>query len=140
MKVQTAKQMLMIQGWAAQINACNQSGQTVKQWCKENGIAIKTYYYHLKRVREEMLEAIESCNDVQTAGAAHSYLPMEHKEPDYSGDNPSLHKRQAAFVALPMPQVKGAVITVRMGGCTVEISNGTDDATMEQVLRVVARL
>ena len=27
---------------------------TVQEWCSNNGINIKTYYYHLRKVRESM--------------------------------------------------------------------------------------
>ena len=60
MKAQTAKRAIMLQEWAAQIKERIQSGQTVKDWCAMHGVAQKTYYYRLKRVREEMLEAAES--------------------------------------------------------------------------------
>jgi len=60
MKDQEAKEQIKLRGWAMQIDACNRSGLTVKQWCEENGVAIKTYYYHVKRVREEMLNTIEA--------------------------------------------------------------------------------
>ena len=57
MKVQELKQNLLLQEWAAQIKAREESGMTVKQWCAENGPCLKTYYYRQKRVREELLNA-----------------------------------------------------------------------------------
>jgi hypothetical protein len=34
-----------------------QSGLSVRSWCAQNGISPKTYYYRLRRVREECVEA-----------------------------------------------------------------------------------
>lgn len=38
-----------------QIQECQNSGQTVKEWCKSIGISPSTYYNRLRAVREEML-------------------------------------------------------------------------------------
>ena len=46
-----------MQEWSAQIEAQQTSGLTVQQWCVENGIKPKTYYYRLKKVREQFLDS-----------------------------------------------------------------------------------
>lgn len=51
------KQEVRMQEWSAQIEAQQASGLTVQQWCAENGIKPKTYYYHLKKVREQFLDS-----------------------------------------------------------------------------------
>ncbi len=51
------KQEVRLQEWSAQIEAQQASGLTVQQWCAENGIKPKTYYYHLKKVREQFLDS-----------------------------------------------------------------------------------
>ena len=33
-----------LQRWAAMIQECRSSGQSVKKWCGENGISVTTYY------------------------------------------------------------------------------------------------
>ena len=45
----------------------NESGLSVTEWCKQNGINIKTYYYRLKRVRQAM------CNEIEQ----HDIVPVE---------------------------------------------------------------
>ena len=56
----TVKQEVRLQEWSAQIEAQQASGQTVRQWCVENGINFKTYYYRLKKVREKFLDSSPS--------------------------------------------------------------------------------
>ena len=56
----TVKQEVRLQEWSAQIEAQQASGQTVQQWCAENGIKPKTYYYYLKKVREQFLDSSPS--------------------------------------------------------------------------------
>ena len=38
---------------------CQSSGMTVSAWCELHGINVKTYYYHLRQVRESLLT--ENC-------------------------------------------------------------------------------
>ena len=42
----TVKQEVRLQEWSAQVEAQQASGLTVQQWCMENGVKPKTYYYH----------------------------------------------------------------------------------------------
>lgn len=39
--------------WTEKIRKCSESGLTVSEWCRENGINLKTYYYHLRKLRKE---------------------------------------------------------------------------------------
>ena len=38
--------------WAGRISECRNSGQNIKDWCKENGICEQTYYRWQKRLFE----------------------------------------------------------------------------------------
>ena len=51
------KQDVRLQEWSAQIEVQQASGLTVREWCIENGVKPKTYYYHLKKVREQFLDS-----------------------------------------------------------------------------------
>ena len=42
--------------WKEQVNSQITSGLTVKEWCRQNNVNAKTYYYHLRRVREKLCE------------------------------------------------------------------------------------
>ena len=35
---------------------CQQSGMSIKAWCRENGIAASSYYHYLRKIRENMLQ------------------------------------------------------------------------------------
>ena len=43
---------LTLRDWETQIRACQESGKTVKEWCRDNGIPVGTYYTRLRKVRE----------------------------------------------------------------------------------------
>ena len=53
--ITTVKHEVRLREWTAQIEAQQASGMTVQEWCDENGISPKTYYYHLRKVREQCI-------------------------------------------------------------------------------------
>lgn len=51
--ITAVKEEVRLRDWSAQIAAQQASGMTVQRWCAENGINPKTYYYHLRKLREK---------------------------------------------------------------------------------------
>ena len=47
---------LRLQNWAEVVRAKQESGLTNREFCAQNGIAEKTYYYWLRKVRQAALE------------------------------------------------------------------------------------
>lgn len=59
-KVTYVRKRLNREQWKAIIKECRSSGMTTTAWCKANGICEQTYYKHLKKIREEMIESLPS--------------------------------------------------------------------------------
>ena len=55
--ITTVKRDVQLQVWTEQIKAQQESGMTVTEYCAQNGINNKTYYYRLRKVREQCLES-----------------------------------------------------------------------------------
>ncbi|MBP1566765.1 MAG: IS66 family insertion sequence element accessory protein TnpB [Oscillospiraceae bacterium] len=55
--IATIKNEVQLQKWSEEIRLCTESGMKVKEWCTLNGVNIKTYYYHLRKVRESICKA-----------------------------------------------------------------------------------
>ena len=55
-EVELNKKQEKLEKWKSMVKECRSSGQTVVDWCKDNGVNIKTYYNRLKRLREYMSE------------------------------------------------------------------------------------
>ncbi len=53
--ITTVKHEVRLREWTAQIEAQQASGMTVQGWCAENGISQNTYYYRLRKVREQCI-------------------------------------------------------------------------------------
>ena len=139
MKVQEVKEKIRLQEWATQIKAREESGLTVKQWCAKNGPSPKTYYNRQKRVREELLESMAPGNALELSGIVNTGISGVLAQARFA-DNAGEQLSAPVFAALPMPQNKGAAVTVWIGGHAVDVQNGADDAVVEQVLKVVSRL
>ena len=60
--------------WAEIIKACQSSGMTVKAWCLENGINIKSYYYRLRKLREELCDSAQQAVPVCSVSSSHSVV------------------------------------------------------------------
>lgn len=45
-----------IEVWSKRVSECRSSGMSVQQWCEENGINSKTYYYWQRKLFELTVE------------------------------------------------------------------------------------
>ena len=111
-QVTLAKNKMRAENWRALIQACQQSGQTVVNWCEQNNINQKTYYYWLRILRAQELDGKE--------------LPVPIPE-----ENPVVFKQLE--VQTPVAGTRAAVI-IRLSSATVEVAEGTSQATVEAVL------
>jgi len=50
------KSKVSLQEWQQRILDCQSSGMSVKTWCQANGISPGSYYFHLRKIRESILE------------------------------------------------------------------------------------
>lgn len=78
MDTQLINKQIYLSRWAEMIHTCKSSGLTTVEWCRQNDIGIKTYYYRYKRVKEAALES--SCFAEITAQRASVTDIEEEKE------------------------------------------------------------
>ena len=50
------KTRVSLQEWQQRVLDCQNSGMSVKAWCQQNGISTGSYYFHLRKIRESVLE------------------------------------------------------------------------------------
>jgi hypothetical protein len=92
---------------------------TVKAWCEFNDINIKTYYYWLRKIRAKALE--------NAPVPINSSVPAAKKSPV---------KFRKLEVQSPVSGMQAAVV-VRLPQASVEVAAGTDQQTVEAVLRAL---
>lgn len=66
-KIAKTKRAVQHKAWAEMYAAYQTSGKTVREWCNEQGIVTKTFYYRLRKLREAALEQAGSHQIVQIA-------------------------------------------------------------------------
>ena len=126
-----AKRIAQAPVWRERVIACRSSGMNVRDWCKAEGIAIKTYYRH-ERIVLDMTPV------PQTVGIrpAQSALPAAE---NHKGSKPS------APIFAPLPSLVSPAgqraglltATVRLGLATVDIYEGASEETLRTLLRVL---
>lgn len=111
-QVTKAKVQFRREQWKKIISECQSSGMPVKTWCDQNVFSEQSYYYYLKKIREDAL----------------SKLPVP-----VPTDNPKPAVFKKLEVQAPVPATQAAVI-IRLNGATVEIKEGTSEQTIHAVL------
>ena len=79
-KIAKVKKEIKLAQWAEMIRQRNESGLTVTDWCRQNSINIKTYYYRLKRVRQAVCNEIEQHDIVRVEPIAGTEITTEKIE------------------------------------------------------------
>ena len=117
------------QQWLTIVQACNASGQPKNQWCNENGVDRRKFYYWQKKFRAELYQEAQerSCTALV--------------QPSNTGND------QSALVELPaspMPLAKEEHFqpdaVIRIGTVSVEISNTASKALVESLGRTIANV
>jgi len=130
MEISEAKRWVRLREWSEMIQRRMRSGQTVKAWCRENGICTKTYYYRLRSIRLATLQHPENAAlylpkpEDQTPLFAKLDFDAAHEINDMKNDNMS----------------DTPAVTVRVGEIAVEISNGADPGLIASTLRMVREI
>ncbi|WP_109709126.1 IS66 family insertion sequence element accessory protein TnpA [Faecalicatena contorta] len=110
-----------MQLWTSRIHKCRSSNQTVADWCSENDISIKSYYYWMRKIKSEAFEA----------------LPAERKSKVLT------QKRDASFAEVTLiekPRADSCAVRIHVSGLLLEIQNGADDQTVEHTLHAIRKL
>lgn len=66
-KIESVKKRVRHQEWRNMYESFLSSGQTVTEWCSENKMSKKTFYYRLRKIRGEAIEQTEQHDIVPVA-------------------------------------------------------------------------
>ena len=113
MSIQSLEQRQRLLEWSQRVADCRQSGMSVKRWCEENGVALKTYYSWQKKVFSFMVEQQK--------------LQLEAEE------------QRGCFVELPAPQPVqkkpgDLVASVQIGQASVNLYSGAEPKLAQALL------
>ena len=97
-----------MQEWSGMLRQRKESGLSVKEWCREQGLAEHIYYYRLRKLRQAACTALEQAQPVQLA----------------------------EVTLAPKPQESHAKLRLTTKTGTLEIADA-DRSTLDQVLRMM---
>ncbi len=107
--------------WREQIRECQDSGQTVTEWCSSNGIKLSTYYTRLKKVREELLSQQPELQKIAPVSIS----------AELSDNNAGFRKEMSSSEA-PVGTKK---ISIRRSDIKIEIPCNADERIITAILR-----
>ena len=118
MGVQAMKHAALLQEWSSKIAECRSSGMSVKAWCNEKGIPIKTYYYWEKRFVTEATQQLS--------------LPASTQAGMLMRVNPD---------AMPSGDVDaiGSGITIRHGESVITLPAGSSTESVADLVKALNR-
>ena len=119
--IKEIKSELRHREWKEQIQECQNSGQTVKEWCKSRGISPGTYYNRLREVREEMLSRQPKLHEI---------VPVSVST-ELTG-NSTVMPEKSASADKPKSTEK---IIIRKNGIEIEIPCDADENIITAMLR-----
>jgi len=118
--MKTSKHELEKARWIKNIREFNESGLTVRDWCRSKGISHGSYYYWLKVIREDSL--IKAGTLAVTGQSQFVELKAKLDTKDESNPNNQL-----------------TCAILRSKGNEIEIFNGADLATLSMILNLIGQ-
>lgn len=119
----SAKTQLNIQKWLEIIHQCRDSGLSNQQWCEENGISLKSYYYWLAKIRKMAIENLPHKQSARTVSAD----ALEN----------------TVFASIPAichcPANDAAVVIIRVGSAVIELSEDTPHSLLQSVILAASK-
>lgn len=118
----SAKTQINIQKWLEVIHRCRDSGLSNQQWCEENGISLKNYYYWLAKIRKLAIE------------------DLPHRR--YAGSVSTEGPKTTVFASIPVIShcsSSTAPVIIRAGSAVIEIPADTKDSLIQSVILAASR-
>lgn len=123
----TPNKQVKLQYWLDVIRQCRASGMTNQDWCEQNDVSLKSYYYWLAKIRKLALEDLPKKQYAST-------LPADQK-------NSELSQHQAAFTELSLPNTaafdNNAAAILHINSVTVEIFEHTSSELISSIVKAV---
>ena len=117
-EITKVKIQFRMEKWIPLIKECQDSGISVKTWCRQNGLSESAYYYWLNKIRRK---------------ACAQHLPAVQPE----------NQKLVEFAKL---QVDGGIsgtgiaVIIHLPSATVEVKEGTSQKTIEAVMLALKAL
>ncbi len=123
-KLTTTTHDYKINFWTDRIKECRTSGMTVADWCEQNNIGVKNYYYWMRKIKREAFESLPSNCIEKVPVVTNSNMPVFSKINLPVRINPESH----------------TAVSIRMNGIVIDIQDGASEMTIQNTLRAIRSL
>lgn len=122
MDVQVVTHEVRMQKWISTVETCRSSGKTIKAWCAENGVNLKSYYYWQRKV------CLETCREITT---------VQKSLPEIVPNN---GKTVFAELSIPKNNTGKIAVNVQLDNMQINVYSGADASTIEIVFAALRKL
>ena len=122
--------------WMQLIQECRTSGLSDREWCSQNDIPASTFYYHIKRLREQ------AC-DIPASVSRKAAVRQEVVRLDIIDELPgTIRNEQLSSRVHPGPPSvpESAAVRINCGGAVLEVMNGAGTEVIRAALLAVRGL
>ena len=119
------KTQMNIQKWLDIIHCCRDSGLSNRQWCEENDVELKSYYYWLSKIRKLAIENITRKPHASSVTASTAVIPSQTTFAEISIEKKLSHKADA--------------IAIHIGNAFIEIPVDAPDSLIQSVILAVSK-
>ena len=116
--MKSSKHEMLRSQWLQLINEQQESGLSIRRWCRENNVTASQYYYWLKIVRQD---SIIKAGTLAITGQTQFAEVKTNKE------------------LFPISS-QTACAVIRSNGQEIEVLNGADSETLHTILSFIGRL
>ncbi len=131
MDSKTLTAAVRLRQWSVIIAQRRESGQTVRTWCRENGVAEKTYFYWQHRLRKAACEQLGEAAAVDGAEGLMLHQCGTFPAPGFTEVN-------VTQAALPEPSYPSQ-LHVELHGMRFTVDSGYPVEKLAMLLREMAR-
>ena len=123
----TPTQRVKTQRWLQLIHECRESGLTNSQWCEQNGISLKSYYYWLAKLRKMAVDDLPRKN----YGTRTTHTP----EPVFA--QVAVPESQPAPVPIPTSVSPGNIL-IHLSSSVIELPTDVPERLLISVIKAVS--
>lgn len=111
------------QEWICIVQAWNSSGLTKKQWCEENGVSLRQFFYWQKKIREELYMGMKKNEK--------GLIPAGSEE--RAAVAPAFAEIKATTIAERQDRQFQADAIIKVGDISIQLANSASKELVERI-------
>ena len=131
------KEEVRLREWQRVYEEWRASGQSVREWCEENGVAPSTFYHRLRRIREKLCEEYGKektgkMKEHRNGNTTHEIIPAKS-----SGIAPVAFNEGQSVV--PVRSISSPEIMIESGDIRINIKGGISTDSISAIIGALKR-